>query len=199
MLGVTVNAARDPFSLGSHVAAGLNAFAYWTIDANLLSMLAGIAVLSDRWARSKLGAALLLTALVAISQTCIVFNLVLRDGHQTGLQAIHAELAHVIVPVLVVGGWVAFVPRGTLRAGSAIWPVLFATFWIAATLARGGVIGKFPYKFLDFSQIGIERVAGHVAVLAAVTIALSAMFVLIDSRLAQQTPETNQRDAGVDC
>jgi len=43
-----------------------------------------------------------------------MLNTLLRDGQRDGLQELHAELAHVAVPILMVVGWALFGPRRNL-------------------------------------------------------------------------------------
>jgi hypothetical protein len=89
-------------------------------------------------------------------------------------------LVHIIVPVLVVLGWLVFGPRRRISVRvvllGLVWPVL----WLLYTLAVGWATGWYPYFFLDIEQTGAGGVALYCAAILILLFLVSCLFWIGD-------------------
>ncbi len=177
--GAAAQAQRDPFGVGSPLAAAANSFAFWTMQSNVLVALAA-AGLARGAADQPVTRALRLTALTAITVTGVIFNTLLGGRPGEGLQALHSDLAHVAVPLLFVIGWAMFghCVRFSWRDGVAA--LAFPLLWTTLTLARGAVDGWYPYWFLDVGRSGPAQVALNVGAIGMLYVALASALVWFD-------------------
>jgi hypothetical protein len=103
-------------------------------------------------------------------------------------------LVHIIVPVLVVLGWVVFGPRRRISIRvvllGLIWPVL----WLLYTLIVGRITGWYPYFFLDLGQTAPGVVALYCAAILILLLVVSCVFWIGDRWLAGRQPSEVARD-----
>ncbi|WP_244932105.1 Pr6Pr family membrane protein [Nocardioides sp. W7] len=154
---------------------------YFTIQSNLLVAVAAITLArypsyDGRWWR-----ALRLAGLVGITVTGLVHFVLLRPLLDlTGWDWAADKLLHMVVPALVVVGWLAFGPRPRVTLTEVrralIWPLL----WLAWTLAVGALTGWYPYPFLDVDAEGWPRVLAAAAMVTVLFLALFAAAYRID-------------------
>jgi hypothetical protein len=62
------------------------------------------------------------------------------------------------VPVGAVLGWLVFGPRPRADRRSVAWSLLVPLTWLAYTMLRGAVTGRYPYGFLDVGDLGYRTV-----------------------------------------
>jgi hypothetical protein len=180
-LGVSYRFVGGRFS--GWAAVG-NVFAYFTVQSNIL---VGVttALLALRPERaSTLFAVLRLTALVAITVTFAVFHTVLAGLQDLSGQAAFADaLLHTVVPVLAVGGWLVFGPRGLATHRVAVFTLIFPLAWAAFTLLRGPAADFYPYPFIDVRTLGYPRVLVNVALVGVLFLGLALAAATLDRRL----------------
>lgn len=189
--GVTIdliNAGTRPSLYHGHFHAGwersVNVLAFFTIQSNLL-VAASCGLLAARPERSGGGFAVLrLAGLVAITVTGLVYHTVLA-----GLLDLHSWarisnlLTHTVVPVLAVTGWLLAGPRN-LTGRRTFWAAAaFPVLWLSFTLARGAIIGWYPYAFIDVSRLGYGEVAFNCVWVTVLWLGLAAGAGSIDRRL----------------
>lgn len=154
---------------------------YFTIQSNLVVLLASLAVLQGRDLTTPWQRALRLASLVGISVTGIVYVTILAgDSSPTGLSAVANFLLHYLCPPLAVLVWLVAGPWTALRLDDLgrmlIWPVL----WIAYTLGRGAIVDWYPYGFIDVGLHGYGKVAVNVVVIVVFALLLGAAYTWID-------------------
>jgi hypothetical protein len=165
----------------------LNVFVFFTIQSNILvgigtGMLALGRARPTTWFR-----AVRLTGLVGIALTFIVFHAVLRDLQDlTGNAALADFLLHTVSPVLCVGGWLWFGPRGQTSATVVWWSLAFLLAWGTFTLIRGHIIEWYPYPFMDPIDSGYVRVVVNLVIVGAVFIGMAAGAHLLDRKLPER-------------
>ena len=98
----------------------------------------------------RAGGWLRLNALTGITITALVHWFLLHPLDDfRGLLWASDTLIHIIVPVLVVLGWLVFGPRRRISVRvvvlGLVWPVLWLLFF---TLVVGRITGWYPYFFL---------------------------------------------------
>ncbi|MBF0671809.1 MAG: Pr6Pr family membrane protein [Salinibacterium sp.] len=184
-------------------ALDLQSFSYFTIQSNLLVLLAYLwvtgrtvgALGADRRPLPVLVPWLAGIVLVAITITGLVYNFVLvpRDvalGTFDGGDLADL-LVHTWVPLLAVGDWLLFSSKGRFRWWYAVlWlvtPAAYAVFaFIRAELGPvlTGVGSRYPYFFLDADEFGWGAVGLNVVWLLVGFLVLGLVVVLIDRMLA---------------
>nr|WP_319233240.1 Pr6Pr family membrane protein [Sphingomonas sp.] len=90
---------------------------------------------------------------------------------------------HYATPLHYAGWWLIFAPHGRTSwrsAGAmAAWPFAYALY----AIARGAVVGEYPYPVLDAAALGYGRVAANVAGLLALFLVLCLAVIAADRRL----------------
>ncbi len=85
-------------------------------------------------------------------------HLHLIDGSAYIFRAFHA-----IVPIAFTLHWLLLEPKGALKWRD-LWPWLaYPLIYCVYAMVRGGFDGKYPYFFLDPTDIGVMGVAAYVA------------------------------------
>ena len=172
-------------------------FSFFTIDSNLLSVVAlliGSYLLLFRKGENPAAYNLFLAAVATyMITTGVVYNLLLRgiDLPQGSTLPWSNEVLHVIAPLYLLVDWL-FAPGRSPIAARRIWVVLlFPLVWTAYTLVRGPFVDDqvygnafwYPYPFLNpfTSANGYLSVSFYVVLIAAV-IGIVAAGVLWISR-----------------
>ena len=162
----------------------VNLFSYFTIESNVLVMVAAalIAVRPERGGEAF--AILRLGSLVAITITGIVYATILAGNTDfTGIEWWYDKIFHYVVPALSVLGFVLFRPRTRFDRG-ALWFLVWPLAWLAYTLIRAAVSdpsyavtsdrrADVPYDFLDVDRHGGLAVAVASLVVLALALALA--------------------------
>ncbi len=165
---------------------GLNVFVFFTIQSNVLVGVSSALLALGRARPSTAFRVLRLTAVVSIAITFIVFHAVLRDLQDlTGQAAVADFLLHTASPILGVGGWLLFGPRGQTTPRVVALTLVFPLVWGVFTLIRGEVIDWYPYPFMEPFEHGYVRVAINLALVALTFVALAAGAHWLDRRLTR--------------
>lgn len=173
----------------SGVARAFNTFAFFTIQSNLIvgatSLLLAIRLERD----SLIFSVFRLTGVIAILVTGIVYHIALAQ-----LLELHSwdqlgnQLVHFAVPLLAVGGWLAFGPRGRCSRQVTLWTVGFPVFWLAFTLVRGAFQPFYPYPFVDVTALGYPAVLLNCLWVAILFLGLAGAAAALDRFLARGGP-----------
>jgi hypothetical protein len=95
-----------------------------------------------------------------------------------------ATASHKASPVLAIAGWLLFGPRPRIDARTIalafVWPVA----WIVYTLARGALVGWYPYPFLNATALGYPKVFANIALVIGLALGLAGAMHWLDSKLA---------------
>jgi hypothetical protein len=199
---LALNAVVALFGLGTNMANTLivdnpnlpglgdkifDEFSYFTIQVNWLVVAVCIAFVLNPVRTGRVWPRLRFVALVGIAMTGICYYaLVAAELNYTGIIAVGDVFAHVISPILYVGTWLVFGPRG-----QADWVGIAATMgyialWIGFTLVRGAVSGLYPYGFTDVSENGYVSVLTMAAVLSAFAFLLALAALGYDRLLGRR-------------
>jgi hypothetical protein len=178
------SAAKNPGYFRSGVERGFNAFAFFTIQSNLIvgGTTALLALRLDR--PSTVFRTFRLIGLVAIVVTGVVYHVALASIFDLdGIDQLGNQLVHTVVPLLAVIGWLVFGPRGMTSRRVAWLSLLFPVCWMAFTLIRGAVIHWYPYPFIDVSVIGYGKAILNAFWVALLLLGVAAGATALDSRL----------------
>jgi hypothetical protein len=178
---------------------------YFTIQSNVAyGIFAAWAAFRGRATPPVLKGAV--TLYVAI--TGLVYHLVLTNpasGFAVGPvqrdlpEAIGNQLLHTVVPLLAVLDWLLFDGRGRFRWRHALLWLAFPLAYLAFALLRGLIVDKYPYPFINVTELGYAGVSISSAGFAVAFWLLGLAFVAIDrwgGRLLRRHRATERQPAG---
>ena len=178
------DAVRQP-----HAVRVWRFFSYFTTQANLLVVATSLGLARRPGRDGPAWRVVRLNALTGITITGLVHWFLLHPLDDfRGLLWASDTLVHIIIPILVVLGWVVFGPRRRITsrvvALGMIWPVA----WLLYTLLVGRVTGWYPYFFLDLEQSGPSVVALYCVVILILLFVVSCLFWMGDRWLPGREP-----------
>lgn len=151
---------------GRGVLDALHYFSYFTIDSNLIAVAVFLAG-AIGWRRRSSprmdflrGASVVYMAVVGI-----VFSLLLANTDvDTAIPWVNF-VVHELMPIAVVVDWLLVPPAGGLTLRQGLTWLAFPAVWLAWTLIKGPIVGKYPYPFLDPANGGYGTVAVYCLVI----------------------------------
>ena len=172
----------------------VNLYSYFTIQSNLLVLVAAVMVVvrpdrDERWF-----AVVRLAGLVGISVTGVVFAVVLAGQFEmSGIEWWYDRAFHYVVPLMAVIGYVGFRPRTRLvRRDLAFiaWPVAWLTYTLvraevgepAYPTGAGDATRRVPYDFLDVADLGAGQVAINAVVVTALMLGIAWVFLWVSAQ-----------------
>ena len=164
-------------------------FSYFTTQADLLVVVTSLSLArtpardGSRWRVARLD------SLSGISITALVHWFLLHplDDFHGWLWA-SDTLVHLVVPVLVVLGWLVFGPRRRISARVVVLGLVWPVLWLLYTLVVGGITGWYPYFFLDLGQTSPGGVALYCVAILILLFVVSCLFWIGDRWLPGRTP-----------
>lgn len=143
----------------------VNLFSYFTIESNILVLVACVLLVHRPDRGGTAYAILRLGSLTGITITGIVYATVLAGGTSfTGVEWWYDKIFHYVVPAMSVIGYLVFKPRTRLDR-TALWFLVFPIAWLVYTLVRAVLVqptfaltattsSPVPYDFLDAGAHG---------------------------------------------
>jgi hypothetical protein len=153
-------------------------FGYFTVLTNIFVALAS--TLPVIFGRSRVGrwfgtGMVLGCATTAIVLVGTVYHVLLRNlWAPEGLQWVADVTLHYAVPMAVFVYWIWFPPSQRLPFWAPLAWCIYPVIYVAYALARGEVIGSYPYHFIDVSSLGYSKVLLN-------SLGLLAVYVVIGS------------------
>ncbi len=170
---------------GSPLGRGLNIFAFFTIQSNVIVGVTSLLLALDPARTSTVFRVFRLIGVVAIAVTFVVFHVALSKllDLDTWPQVAN-QLQHTLVPILCVAGWVMFGPRGLTSARVAKLTAIFPALYIVFTAIRGPLASNwYPYPFADVHALGYVRVIINGFWVALFFVAVAAGATALDKKL----------------
>ncbi|MBS1675443.1 MAG: Pr6Pr family membrane protein [Actinobacteria bacterium] len=147
------------WGLSSQTIAGQNFLAYLTIESNIvfvvLAVIAGVIALRSpedpRWLTTARAIVLSWTTTAGLAFALIVW--------QAGMRGIPITVPwsdivlHFVMPVWTLGAWLFGPGRRTASWRIVPYVLAFPVVWGIFTIWRGGLVGWYPYYFLDPRQV----------------------------------------------
>ncbi len=162
----------------------LNVLAFFTIQSNLVVGVTTATLAAGRARPTATFQALRLIGLVGITLTFVVFQVALKDLQDlTGAAKLADFCLHTVSPVMCVGGWLLFGPRGQTPRVAVLWSLAFLATWGSFTLVRGHAVGWYPYPFMNPIDQGYGRVVVNLVLVAGTFVGLAGIARLADRRL----------------
>ena len=154
---------RLALSNGKSLIDGLVVFfGYFTVLSNIFVAIASSLPLT--FGSSRLGhwfgtGIVLGCATTAILSVGIGYHFLLRDlWAPVGLQWVADVILHYAVPVVLFVYWISFPPKQTLHVWTPLAWCIYPVIYCAYALARGALIGLYPYHFIDVPSLGYSQV-----------------------------------------
>jgi len=184
-LGILVLALHLDYSLGSGAWALPNFFSYFTmqsaIGAVMLWMIGGVIALrrsaDPRW---LLTARMLMTTYQVVSG--IVYTIIVAQAVARGVSIQvpwTSQVLHYWMPAYALVDWLLAPRRASIRWISLRGVLAFPIAWGAFTMARGAMVGWYPYFFLDPHQVsGPLEFAANGAIVLSFIVLVAAILIL---------------------
>ena len=100
-----------------------------------------------------------------------------------GADLLADKLLHIVVPLLVVIGWLVFGPRNRVTRADVGRFMIVPTVWLAYTLIRGAFVDWYPYPFIDVNEHGYPQVLATGIGLGLVMLGLGLLAQWLDGHL----------------
>lgn len=168
-----------------------NFFSYFTILTNFL--VAFSLTMSLFSSRSALGAffsrATVQTAIAGYMLVVgCVYNVVLAKLVNLHGSAWVADFfLHTLLPLFYLGYWVLFVPKGSLWFSAPLAWLGYPVLYLCYSLARGALLGWYPYPFLDAYNLGYELVFRNACIVLGCFLVFFYALILGDKALGKRT------------
>lgn len=190
-VGVPMNAIvayqNDEGFFSPGIARFFNTFAFFTIQSNLIVGVTCLLLAIDLVRPSTIFRAWRLAGLVGISITGVVYHWVLNEAHNPeGFAWVANLMAHYIVPIMAVIGFLGFGPRGQLTGRIVRLSLIFLVAWAVFTVIRGEIVGWYPYPFIDVIAHGYPRVIVNAIIISLAYVGVAFLYLLIDRALSRR-------------
>lgn len=159
----------------------IQTISFFTIQSNILVLIVAITLVVNPDRDGRFWRVLRLDALLGITITGLVFDLILiHYVHPSGWQLVATIGFHYIAPWATLLGWLLFGPRPRIDRATMGWAFLWPIAWIAYTFIRGALINWYPYPFLDADEIGYGAAIRNTLIIVVLALVLVAIFAFID-------------------
>ena len=151
--------SRFLWGLGSATFTPGNFFAYLTIQSSILFLVVTViaAVVALRGQDDAAWLDLVRVIVLSLTLSCgIIFALIIEQSGERGFRIDvpwSDVVLHFVLPVVAVLDWIIGPGRGTSPWRSIAIVLVFMIGWGLVTLARGPIVGWYPYFFLDPAQL----------------------------------------------
>ena len=147
----------------------------------------GVSTISARWGAP---------VMMVITVTMLVYLIVLvpasyvQEGDYEPF-TLTDNLIHIIAPLLLIGDWLLFAPKGRLRRiDPLLWLLIPLAYLVFAFVygalgGRFGDVGKYPYPFMNVDILGVGGVALQVGMIAVGIVVIGYVYVVVDKLLAR--------------
>lgn len=117
------------------------------------------------------------------------------DFPRPGLGGIGASLVYYILPVLVLLDWIIFSEKGRWRAVEPLYWLSLPTVFVCGVLTTAVMMPasahlRYPYEFLNWSEIGIDGMLWQLAIIALLMLVFGYLCWLIDFTMSGKLART---------
>jgi hypothetical protein len=174
---------KSSHDAGQTLASGLiSFFGFFTVLTNILVCLALTVLvrtpIGERFLASPFALGGIATSIAFVA---LAYHLLLRNvWNPQGAQWVANAILHYVTPAIFVAYWYCYRRHGSLRWGDALLWSLYPLAYFVYVLARGEIIGSYPYGFVDVSRIGYAQTWLNAVGLLVVFTLLGFAFVGLD-------------------
>ena len=172
--------------LGGAPARLLDSLSYFTIWSNIVVAVSVTLLLASPLPATGARKVLRLAGLLMITVTGIVYQLLLAPTAMvTGWSVLTNPILHIVTPILTVVVWLVWGPRGWTSWRLVGASMLLPLAWIVWMLARGAVIGSYPYGFVNVDELGWPSVLATLGQIVVFGVIIGALLHGIDRLLVR--------------
>jgi hypothetical protein len=165
-------------------------FSFFTILTNLLVALVFTAVgfnPGGAWADFVRRPAVQASTAAFITAVGVTYWLLLKHlWNPQGAQWVADMLLHTWLPMIYVVYWIWLAPKRGLRWTDAVVWLGYPAVYLVYVLARGAIIGVYPYPFVDVNALGYAKVFAYAGMLMVLFLGLSLVVVATGRLLARK-------------
>ncbi len=103
----------------------------------------------------------------------------------TGMQWVVDRFLHYIIPVLYIVFWIFYGKKGRQEYSNSIRWLIFPLIYILFVLMRGAIIDKYPYPFIDVTELGYPLALRNMVLIGVVYLIVGLIFIILDKRLTK--------------
>ena len=172
--------------LAGSLARLTDTLSYFTIWSNIVVAVALTLLARDPRGDGYWRRVLRLDSVVMITITAIVYAVLLAPITEvTGWPRLTNPWQHIVVPAVTVLVWLWFGPRGWIGPRVVLGALLVPLAWIGWMLARGAVIGSYPYAFANVVGRGYAAVFTTLAGILVFAVVVMGVFWALDRALCR--------------
>lgn len=150
---------------------------YFTIWSNVVVAVSVTLLLRRPVAATLTTRVLRLSGLLMITVTAIVYQVLLAPSVDVeGWSLLTDPVLHVVTPLLTVVVWAVWGPRGWVARREVLLALVIPLVWIGWMLARGAVVGAYPYGFANVAELGYASVATTLVAILVFGLVVAAVF-----------------------
>jgi hypothetical protein len=158
-------------------------FGFFTVLTNLLVCLATtLPLLAPSSAAGRFFVRPIAVGWVATSIAFVglaYYILLRRLWQPDGVRLVSDVLLHYVVPALFVIYSIVMLRGAVLRWTAPLWWSIYLAVYFVYVLVRGALIGRYPYEFIDVSQLGYVATLRNAILLLFAFLALAYLLMLI--------------------
>jgi hypothetical protein len=190
--GASVLITDDPPSLTERLRRFV---LYFTIQCNVVAAAAAVSLVIKPDRDGAFWRVLRLDAVAGMITTGIVHWFLLRPLLDLqGWSYATDKLLHVVAPILVLAGWIAFGPRPRIDLRTGLLALIWPAAWVVLIMIQGAVSGWYPYPFLDVAANGVGPVAVAIAAIAVGLIVIGLLAAVAERWLPRPAPAPSEPD-----
>ncbi|MGM1060063.1 Pr6Pr family membrane protein [Saccharothrix sp. Mg75] len=156
-------------------------FSYFTIQSNVIVLAVALTLAANPARDGRGWRVARLDALLGITITGLVFDLVLAPiVHLEGAARWATIGFHYVSPWMAVLGWLLFGPRPRVDRSTVGWAFAWPVLWIAYTFAHGAITGWYPYPFLDVTRLGFGTALRNTLFVLVLALVLALIYKALD-------------------
>ena len=121
------------------------------------------------------------TACMIVVGTAYYF-LLRRLWSPQGLQYVVDVLLHYVMPILAAAFWWVTVPARAVPWSGVGNMLVYPVGYLLYVLARGPLVGSYPYYFIDVNALGLERTLLNAAAMSAFFLVVLALLLVLNRR-----------------
>jgi hypothetical protein len=126
-----------------------------------------------------------LSSLMMITVTMLVYILILAKDANPQSWNIYTDLfLHYITPPVTILVWLIFGPRGWINWKIVLSSLLIPISYIVYTFARGAVINKYPYGFINVAELGYVGALVGTGLVLVLGMFLFLVYFIIDKLIS---------------
>ncbi len=119
----------------------------------------------------------------------VIYFILLRPlWRPEGLQRLADLALHYVMPPLMVAFWWRAVPGRALQWAALGSAMVYPAAYLVYVFARGSLIGRYPYPFIDATVLGLERALVNAAGISVIFLAVLALLILLNRHGTRRTP-----------